>query len=428
MGSTAAGPVEDGCTNAVIASPNETFRRRLLETYRLLSCSAEEARGGAEALAMLESGDWGALLLDRWLPDLDVPELLSIVKKRHPQVEVVVFDSDAGTTLTDPSAIDLLPLRQLIDQLAGSGGHTEAAESPVPPMAPPPARPVTQARPMPVIAPQMVPPSAPRAVIRPAAQTVEPLPDMIGSGPAMQQVYRLSRLVAPRTTTVLVTGETGTGKELVARGIHLLSRRARQPFITVNCAAIPETLIEAELFGYARGAFTGAFQSRLGRVHAAHGGTLFLDEVGDLPLSMQAKLLRFLQEGEVQRLGGTDTVRVDVRVVAATNADLPHKVKEKVFREDLYYRIAAFPIFLTPLRKRPEDIQALAETILRALCQEAQIPAKSISAAALKELQGYAWPGNVRELHHVMERAFILSEDHLMILPEHIALPQDSAL
>ncbi|MGH9455879.1 MAG: sigma 54-interacting transcriptional regulator, partial [Terriglobia bacterium] len=219
-----------------------------------------------------------------------------------------------------------------------------------------------------------------------------------------------------------------TGKELVARGIHLLSRRAKQPFITVNCAAIPETLIEAELFGYARGAFTGAFQSRLGRVHAAHGGTLFLDEVGDLPLSMQAKLLRFLQEGEVQRLGGTDTVRVDVRVVAATNADLPHRVKEKVFREDLYYRIAAFPIFLTPLRKRPEDIQALAEAILHDLCQEAQIPAKSISAAALKELQQYAWPGNVRELHHVMERAFILSEDHLVILPEHIALPQDDSL
>ncbi len=416
MGSSAVGPVEEGCTNAVIASPNGDFRKKLLESYRLLSCSAEEARGGAEALAMLESGEWGALLLDRWLPDLDVPELLSIVKKRHPQVEVVVFDSDTGATLTDPSAIDLPPLRQLIDHLAGLEEHAGEDK---------PSAPARRALPAPVGLPPDVRPVAQHSVARTPGQTIEPLPDMIGYGTAMQQVYRLSRLVAPRTTTVLVTGETGTGKELVARGIHLLSRRAKQPFITVNCAAIPETLIEAELFGYARGAFTGAFQSRLGRVHAAHGGTLFLDEVGDLPLSMQAKLLRFLQEGEVQRLGGSDTVRVDVRVVAATNADLPHKVKEKVFREDLYYRIAAFPIFLTPLRKRPEDIQALAEAILRDLCRESQTPAKSISAAALKELQSYTWPGNVRELRHVMERAFILSEDHLLILLDHIAQPHD---
>jgi DNA-binding NtrC family response regulator len=420
MGSRAAGPVEEGSTNAVIASPNANFRKKLVDGYRQLSCVAEEVHGGAEALAMLESGDWGALLLDRWLPDLDVPELLTIVKKLHPQVEVVVFDSGTGTTLTDPSAVDLPPLRQLIDSLTGVSQVPELVEARDAPRVVAPAPAPHRHEPV-----DEVP--APRSQSRVAARAVEPLPDMIGSGPAMQQVYRLARLVAPRTTTVLVTGETGTGKELVARGIHLLSRRDKQPFITVNCAAIPETLIEAELFGYARGAFTGAFQSRLGRVHAAHGGTLFLDEVGDLPLSMQAKLLRFLQEGEVQRLGGTDTVRVDVRVIAATNADLPHKVKEKVFREDLYYRIAAFPIFLTPLRNRSEDILALAEAILQDLCREAQCAAKSISRQALKELQEFSWPGNVRELRHVMERAFILSEDHAVILPEHIALPQDDS-
>ncbi len=159
----------------------------------------------------------------------------------------------------------------------------------------------------------------------------------------MQHVYQLARLVAARDTTVLITGETGTGKELVARGIHEISRRAGNPFVVVNCAAIPEALLEAELFGHARGAFTGAVQSRVGRIHNAHGGTLFLDEIGDLPLTMQAKLLRFLQDGEVQRLGSSDVFRVDVRVVCATNVNLLDHVKQKLFRQDLYYRIAVFP-------------------------------------------------------------------------------------
>jgi transcriptional regulator with GAF, ATPase, and Fis domain len=245
---------------------------------------------------------------------------------------------------------------------------------------------------------------------------------MIGTSGAMQDVYRLARLVAPRTTTTLVTGETGTGKELVARAVHLLGPRNRQPFITVNCAAIPEALLESELFGYARGAFTGAFQSKLGRIHAAHNGTLFLDEVGELPLSMQAKLLRFLQEGEVQRLGGSDIVRVDVRVIAATNADLARRVTERQFREDLYYRISVFPVDILPLRKRPEDVLTLGMFFLDSLCQEAQCAAKAISLEAERLLEQHDWPGNVRELRHVMERAFILSEEHREILSEHVNL------
>src|ERR1700743_2595794 len=174
---------------------------------------------------------------------------------------------------------------------------------------------------------------------------------MIGSSRAMEQVYRLVQMVAARDTTVLVTGETGTGKELVAGAVHALSKRAKHPFVVVNCAAIPESLLEAELFGHARGAFTGAVQSRLGRIHVAQGGTLFLDEVGELPLSMQAKLLRFLQSGEVQRLGSSDVFQVDVRVIAATNATLLERVAAGTFRQDLYYRLAVFPIHLPPLRE-----------------------------------------------------------------------------
>ncbi|MGH9434859.1 MAG: sigma-54 interaction domain-containing protein, partial [Terriglobia bacterium] len=259
----------------------------------------------------------------------------------------------------------------------------------------------------------------PRTAIEPA---VDPLPGMIGVSHAMRNVYRMSRLVALRSTSVLLTGETGTGKELVAKAIHVLSARQKQPFITVNCAAIPEPLLEAELFGYARGAFTGAFQSRMGRIHAAHGGTLFLDEVGELPLSMQAKLLRFLQEGEVQRLGGQDVIRVDVRVIAATNAHLTKLVAEKAFREDLYYRVAAFPIDLIPLRDRQDDIPPLGNHFLQSFCHEANIPSKTVSGEAGKLLGKHAWPGNVRELRHVMERAFILSEDAHTILPEHVSL------
>lgn len=238
----------------------------------------------------------------------------------------------------------------------------------------------------------------------------------------MQEVYHLVRLVAHRSTTVLITGDTGTGKELVARAIHLVSPRMKQPFITVNCAAIPEALLESELFGYARGAFTGAFQSKVGRIHSAHGGTLFLDEVGDLPLSMQAKLLRFLQEGEVQRLGSSDVVRVDVRVIAATNADLAARVREKTFREDLYYRLSVFPVELQTLRDRAEDIILLSLHFLREFCREAGVSEKRISPRAQQLLKEHAWPGNIRELRHVMERAFILSEQSREILPEHITL------
>jgi transcriptional regulator with GAF, ATPase, and Fis domain len=249
-----------------------------------------------------------------------------------------------------------------------------------------------------------------------------PLPGMIGHSPSMQRVNRLARLVAARQSTVLLTGETGTGKELVARALHSLSPRSQRPFVVINCAAIPEALLEAELFGYNRGAFTGAFQSRLGRLQIAQGGTVLLDEVGDLPITMQAKFLRFLQEGEVQRLGSPDTLRVDTRVVAATNANLLKLVGEGRFREDLYYRLSVFPIEIDPLRLRREDIAPLCDHFLHFFCQEAKVPAKTVSPQAAHALEQYSWPGNVRELRQLIERAFILAEDRPELRADHFSL------
>jgi transcriptional regulator with GAF, ATPase, and Fis domain len=247
---------------------------------------------------------------------------------------------------------------------------------------------------------------------------------MMGDGPGLEQIYRLARLVGPRQTTVLITGETGTGKELVARGIHQISPRAKSPFVVVNCAAIPEQLLETELFGHARGAFTGAVQSRLGRIHVAQGGTLFLDEVGELPLGMQVKLLRFLQDGEVQRLGSSDVFRVDVRIISATNIDLLRSVHQKLFRQDLYYRLAVFPIELPPLRQRREDIIPLACHFLDLLCGQTEYPSKEISHSAVPLLRQFSWPGNVRELEHAIERAFILAGDDRKLRPGHFSLSE----
>lgn len=250
-----------------------------------------------------------------------------------------------------------------------------------------------------------------------------PLPGMIGSSEAMRRIYRLAQLVAPRLTTVLIVGPTGTGKELVARALHALSPRATKPFVAVNCAAIPETLLESELFGHIRGAFTGAVQAQLGRVAAAHGGTLFLDEVGELPLGMQAKLLRFLEQKEVQRLGSSDLTRVDVRVIAASNVDVAERASRGEFREDLFYRLSAFPLELPPLSKRRADIVPLAEYFLACMATAANAPCPRLSAEAAVILESHSWKGNVRELQHVMERASILSENHDTVLGEHLYFP-----
>jgi transcriptional regulator with PAS, ATPase and Fis domain len=236
------------------------------------------------------------------------------------------------------------------------------------------------------------------------------LPGIIGEGEAMKAVCRLTRLVAPSTANVLIVGETGTGKELIARAIHRLSRRADGPYVRVNCGALSESLLESELFGHVKGAFTGAVDNKTGRFEAAHGGTIFLDEISSMSSKLQVKLLRVLQEREFERVGDTRTVQVDARVIAATNQSLESEIESGRLREDLYYRLNVVPIQLPPLRSRREDIPALARFFLGRYCQENHREAPDIPVDVVKVLLAHNWPGNVRELENCMERAVVLSQ------------------
>lgn len=233
--------------------------------------------------------------------------------------------------------------------------------------------------------------------------------DLIGHSPALQAITRQIDLVAPTQSVVLIQGETGTGKEVVAREIHRRSQRASRPLIKVNCAAVPRELYESEFFGHAKGAFTGALRDRAGRFELADGGTLFLDEIGEIPLDLQAKLLRVLQEGEIERLGEDRTRRIDVRVIAATNRNLRAEAEAGRFRQDLFYRLSVFPMELPPLRKRVEDIPLLAEHFLSRFSRQLGRPIPRLTLANVQELQRYPWPGNVRELQHALERACIVA-------------------
>ena len=237
----------------------------------------------------------------------------------------------------------------------------------------------------------------------------------------MRQLSLAVQRAATTDATVLIEGESGTGKELFARAVHALSGRANGPFVAINCAAIPDTLLEAELFGYERGAFTGATQRKPGKFELAHRGTLFLDEIGELPMTLQGKILRALQEKTFDRLGSTSSVKVDVRLVAATNRQLKQAVAMRRFREDLYFRLSVFPITVPPLRERPDDIPILARHFIELQCRELGKRPLALAPAALEALQSYPWPGNVRELQNCLERAVILSDGET-IFPKHLNL------
>ena len=254
-------------------------------------------------------------------------------------------------------------------------------------------------------------------------ETGPPIPGLIGSGSAMEQVYRLTRQVARSNASVLLLGETGTGKELIAKAIHRLSPRGSGPFVRVNCGALAENLLESELFGHVRGAFTGAVDNRTGRFEAAHTGTVFLDEINSTSPKLQIKLLRVLQEHEFERVGDTQTIRVDTRVIAASNRDLMEEIEAGRFREDLYYRLNVVTIYLPPLRERREDIPSLVGYFLKIYNEENFRHVPHVEDAAMQALQAYSWPGNVRELQNYIERAVVLAPgDELTrdLLPEAV--------
>jgi DNA-binding NtrC family response regulator len=434
----------------LLASADSHFRVRLRQELTAMRWQVREAAGGAEAMALLEAQGAEAMVLDSALPDLEVTEFAGVMRMRHPVMDLVRIDgvADEGGARS-PRRNELLhALRQAQQDAYGPRGVGDSPAWALAPVAVPQISAADRLAPMDRRATAAKEVTAllrsrnaansetnqRRAAMKEEGAEMDeleavklearervptlPLPEMVGESQGMLELARLIRLVAPRSSTVLIEGETGTGKELVARAVHQLSTRASKPFVVLNCAAIPESLLEAELFGHTRGAFTGAVQSRTGRIESAHGGTLFLDEIGEMPLSLQAKILRFLESGELQRVGNNEVLQVDVRVIVATHQPLQQRVAEHAFRLDLYHRLAVFPVALPALRERMEDVLPLAAHLLGKLGEE--MPVKRLSDGAAARLMEHNWPGNVRELAHVLERATILAEDRREIARNEI--------
>ncbi|MFP5276104.1 MAG: sigma-54 dependent transcriptional regulator [Acidobacteriota bacterium] len=391
---------------ALVASADGSFRQRLAQVLIGLRWQVREAEGGAQAWAEAETSHPEAMIVDSWLPDLDLEEFLKDFRASFPEVDLVAA---GGSSAQDhPRG----PYRQ---ELLYALQHCQDNDTAVWKAAP-----VTQ-EPAPVKICAVLLPTRPAAEVRTEKDTAasgERLPELIGNAACMLDVSRRVRLVAPRMTPVLIEGPTGSGKELVAEALHRLSTRSRKPFVALNCAAIPEALLEAELFGHTRGAFTGAVQGRVGRIEAADGGTLFLDEIGEMPPGLQAKLLRFVECGELQRVGDNETVRVDVRILAATHRPLAQLAVTGAFRSDLYYRLAVFLIRTPALAAHLEDLPLLVEHFLARLGRE--MPVKRLDDGALAKLKAHDWPGNVRELEHVLERAVILAGDAPLVTAAEI--------
>jgi DNA-binding NtrC family response regulator len=410
---------------ALLASSDRSFRQRLNQTLSGLRWQVREAETGAEAWAEAETAAPEALIVDSWLPDLDLNEFLREFRASFPKVDLVTAsgpgveggtrspyrqellhalrisqDTDtaawnapgalAASSFTaegqKANAIALWDPERLDNRVGASLPAAESDDVLIRCTGDGPVVPVCQ---------------------RPQVSPNERIPELIGNAAVMLDVSRRIRLVAPRSTPVLIEGPTGSGKELVAEALHRLSTRNRKPFVAINCAAIPEALLEAELFGHTRGAFTGAVHGRIGRIESADGGTLFLDEIGEMPLSLQAKLLRFVESGELQRVGDNETLKVDVRIVAATHRPLAKHTQDGRFRADLYYRLAVFLIRTPSLSDHAQDLPLLVEHFLERMGREE--PVKHLDPGAMAKLKAHDWPGNVRELEHVLERAAILA-------------------
>jgi DNA-binding NtrC family response regulator len=417
---------------AIVASADASFRRRLSETLSGLRWQVREADGGAQAWAEASVTAPEAVIVDSWFPDLDLDEFLKDFRSSFPEVDVVTasgaskYEGPRGphrqelllalrrVDETDTAAWNSAPELQ---EPVAAARRTSTPEWPVLDL--PQLLPVRNhsdsLNAKPIDQPVAAGPNSSRARVHAHS---ERLPELIGEAQCMLELSRRIRLVAPRTTPVLIEGPTGSGKELVAEALHRLSSRSKKPFVAINCAAIPEALLEAELFGHTRGAFTGAVQGRVGRIEAADGGTLFLDEIGEMPLALQSKLLRFVESGELQRVGDNETVKVDVRIIAATHQPLSRNAQEGKFRADLYYRLAVFLIRTPALVEHLEDLGFLIDYFMERMGREE--PAKRIDAGARAKLSAHTWPGNVRELEHVLERAAILAGDEPIVTADEI--------
>ena len=382
----------------LIVEDEEIIRAALKKLLERNGYQVSEA-GSVETAEQLDLGSFNMIISDLRLPGAPGTEMIALAG----DTPVLIMTSYASLR----SAVDSMKLGA-VDYIAKPFDHSEMLS--------------TIER---ILADRQIS-SSTSEDSNPATEAANQMPGMIGSSQPMAQLFKTIRKVAMTDTTVLIQGESGTGKELVAKSIHSLGARKDAPMISVNCAAIPESLIESELFGHVKGAFTGAESDRSGLIEAAHGGTLLLDEIGELPIEAQARLLRVLQEGEVRRLGAVTPISVNVRLISATHRDLAAMVAERQFRQDLFYRINVMPLSVPPLRERGNDSQELAEVILSKLCKKFDRPAMSFTTRASKAIVQHSWPGNVRELENAIERAIVLSEGG-QIDSTHLSLqPADS--
>jgi two-component system, NtrC family, response regulator AtoC len=375
----------------LVVDDEEGVRSYLADALDLSGHDVDTAADGAEALALVEKRSYHVVLTDLKMPHVDGMSLLKTVRTQHPEMEVVMLtahgDVESAVKAMKLGAFDFLQkpipsptvLRRVVERAVDHHRLTARTE-----------------------------------VARRPRATQDGGPVLTWGAPVMAPVVRALKKVAATDATVLIQGESGTGKEVSARAVHAWSKRAAGPFVAVNCAALSENLLESELFGHEKGSFTGATARKRGRVELAEGGTFFLDEVGELKPDLQAKLLRVLQERTFERVGGTQTVQADVRWVAATNRDLAQLVSEGRFREDLYYRLAVFPVALPPLRERPEDLAPMADTLLGSIREELGRARLEISPGARQALAARSWRGNVRELRNALERAAILADGDII--------------
>ncbi|RJQ24330.1 MAG: sigma-54-dependent Fis family transcriptional regulator [Nitrospiraceae bacterium] len=381
----------------LIVEDKESMARMLRETLESEGYETVIAGSGTEGIKKIRENKVDLVLTDLKLPGKDGIEVLRASKEENPLVPVIVMTA-FGTVETAVSAmklgafdfitkpLDTDHLRLLIDRALKN------------------RRLVTE-----------------NLLLKDALSRHVGAPDIIGKSAGMLEVAANVQKVAPAKTTVLLLGESGTGKELFARAIHNLSPRKDRPFVPINCAAIPHELLESELFGHEKGAFTGAGEKKPGKFELADKGTIFLDEVGEMDMSLQSKVLRALQEGEIERVGGTHSIKVDIRIIAASNKDIEAAVKAGAFREDLYYRVSVFPVVIPPLRERRDDIPLLIEHFISKFSAEMNIPHKKVGPDAIEMMKVYSWKGNVRELENVIERAMILCEGDT-VTKEHLRL------